>query len=461
MGSHDLKASNNMKNDYDVWKKKASPFFNWLVFFLIATFVFIFFSIVTSHYYGFTMLYSKPDLVSLLMALILIVCSAEEFFASNFFLKGNSKKIAVRTICGITFWKNILLICRDTLKLLILALVPGILVGMLLIPVINFVISIVLISDFHISLSFQSIFWIIGILLYVIFWAMILNISFVYRNTPVQMLSMGNGQKDVALFKVGKGIVWGILKKITHIMFFIGPLFFLIYDNSGALLSRSVGATDSVISGNYNSIVLNQILDNFNPEFFICLFLSLYGFMKCLSDFTKPVITGMNKRKINNSRWVIALGLLRRDIRLLSTNLYILLAVYSILVYCLLSATDGDFILLIYITYMALSIFLSITMMIRILDINIRKKRQYFVLNSVGFSWPSIKRIVNSEIKILHILILCFVLFYGCFICLYFLMQDKTNSIWSILLLIFTGIMPYLICLHFIQKFNEKIIGGE
>lgn len=128
-GSYYLKVSKIMKKDYGVWKKKASSFYYWIIFCLIVTFVFIFFTITTSSYYGFTMLYSKTDLVSLLMALILIVCSAEVFFASNFFLRGNAKNIAVRTICGISFWNNIGLICIDTLKLFLFALLPGIFLG--------------------------------------------------------------------------------------------------------------------------------------------------------------------------------------------------------------------------------------------------------------------------------------------------------------------------------------------
>ena len=206
-----------MKKDYGVWKKKASSFYYWIIFCLIVTFVFIFFTITTSSYYGFTMLYSKTDLVSLLMALILIVCSAEVFFASNFFLRGNAKNIAVRTICGISFWNNIGLICIDTLKLFLFALLPGIFFGILLLPLINFGISSLLSSNFSLSVSVQSIFWMIGILLYVVFWALILNVSFVYQNSPIKMLSIETNQTDIVLIKVGKGIVWNILKNIMFI----------------------------------------------------------------------------------------------------------------------------------------------------------------------------------------------------------------------------------------------------
>ena len=449
-----------MKKDYGVWKKKASSFYYWIIFCLIVTFVFIFFTITTSSYYGFTMLYSKTDLVSLLMALILIVCSAEVFFASNFFLRGNAKNIAVRTICGISFWNNIGLICIDTLKLFLFALLPGIFFGILLLPLINFGISSLLSSNFSLSVSVQSIFWMIGILLYVVFWALILNVSFVYQNSPIKMLSIETNQTDIVLIKVGKGIVWNILKNIIHILLFIGPLLYLIYDNYDSSLSKNMITTNLMVGEN-NSVVINQLLLNIDPNFFICLLLSIHGLMKCLSDFVNPIVTNINKRKINNSCGVIILGLIRRDIRLLRGNLYMLLAVYSILAYCFHFFTDIENSILIYISYLALSIFLLLTIMIRIIDVNMRKNRQYYILDSIGFSRANIKRIVNSEIFILYSLILCFVLFYSYFVCMYFLMRNRTNSIEIILLMIITEIILYIISLYFCHKFTNKIIWRD
>ena len=239
-------------------------------------------------------------------------------------------------------------------------------------------------------------------------------------------------------------IVWNILKNIIHILLFIGPLLYLIYDNYDSSLSKNMITTNLMVGEN-NSVVINQLLLNIDPNFFICLLLSIHGLMKCLSDFVNPIVTNINKRKINNSCGVIILGLIRRDIRLLRGNLYMLLAVYSILAYCFHFFADIENSILIYISYLALSIFLLLTIMIRIIDVNMRKNRQYYILDSIGFSRANIKRIVNSEIFILYSLILCFVLFYSYFVCMYFLMRNRTNSIEIILLMIITEIILYII----------------
>lgn len=83
-------------------------FFYWLTFVLTVMYIFVFFAVAASDYYGFSMLHAEADLSAARMALSLIVCSAEIFFANDFFVRSKSKDLAVRMICGASFGKNVL-----------------------------------------------------------------------------------------------------------------------------------------------------------------------------------------------------------------------------------------------------------------------------------------------------------------------------------------------------------------
>lgn len=60
-------------------------------------------------------------------------------------------------------------------------------------------------DTFRAAVSAESVFWIAGVLCYVIFWTLILNLSYAYRNTPVQMLYPQRFKQSASTVRIGSG----------------------------------------------------------------------------------------------------------------------------------------------------------------------------------------------------------------------------------------------------------------
>jgi hypothetical protein len=79
--------------------------FYWLTFVLTSMFMFLFFHISYSDMVGVTFINGNNDMATFITVLVLGICMIVVFFANDFYVKKKSKDLAVRLVCGGTYFQ--------------------------------------------------------------------------------------------------------------------------------------------------------------------------------------------------------------------------------------------------------------------------------------------------------------------------------------------------------------------
>lgn len=390
---------------------KIRSFFCWLTYALTSMFIFLFFTVAMSDSIGVTMFRAASDLPSILMVASIILCSIEIIFSNDFFIKNKAKSLAVRLICGATYTQNAAYLLLQTLILICMALPVGIGCGWALVPVINQILSSVLNSDMMVAVSSQSIIWSAVVLGYVIFWVLILNLSFSYKNSAAQLLNPQTFKLPSGnMFSVGK--ISDHLMKIVHLLMFILPILMSYYDRSLVL---------------------------------ICTIISLFGFISCLDDFIIPAIDQILHNKITDAESIISIGFFRNDLKVLKTNI-LLLVVSSTLLISLLTSTDyAIYQMLVLITYLAMSALLSLTVLFKYANETSERVGKFKTLQHIGYMEDQEKRIVRKEVFMLYAFITIVIVFYLVNI-FATLIRGNIISIKHVGILMMGSVIPLVIC---------------
>lgn len=214
---------NSLMND------KIRTFFCWITFTIISMFIFLFFTVAMSDAVGVTMIRGKSDIPTILMVASVILCSVEIVFANDFFIKNKAKSLAVRLVCGATYTQNASYLLLQTVLILLVALPVGIIGGLCALPLVNVLLENMMHTDIEITLNFQSVLWAFIVLGYVIFWTLLLNLSFSYRNSAAQLLNP-NGLKNPQPKELNIGGKIGkVFGKFLHIALWIAPILMFYY----------------------------------------------------------------------------------------------------------------------------------------------------------------------------------------------------------------------------------------
>lgn len=390
---------------------KIRSFFCWLTYALTSMFIFLFFTVAMSDSVGVTMFRAKSDIPSILMIASIVLCSIEIVFSNDFFIKNKAKSLAVRLICGATYTQNAGYLLLQTVLLLGIALPVGIICGLCLIPVINTVLSSVLNSTFVVSVTSQSVIWSAIVLGYVIFWVLLLNLSFSYKNSAAQLLNPQTFKLPGGnMFSVGK--ISDHIMKVVHLLMFIVPLAMFYYDKSLVL---------------------------------ICTIISLFGFVNCLDDYVIPLIDQIMKKKISNAEAIISIGFFRNDLKVLKMNI-LLLVVSSTLLISLLTGTDNAiYQMLVLITYLAMSALLSLSVLFKYANEMSERNGKFKTLSHIGYMEKAEKRIVRKEVCTLYAFITVVIVFYLVNIFATLILGGILSTD-HVLILLLGSVLPLLLC---------------
>ncbi len=391
---------------------KVRTFFCWITFTLTSMFIFLFFTVAMSDAVGVTMYQAKSDIPTILMVASVALCSVEIVFANDFFIKNKSKDLAIRLVCGATYTQNAGYLLLQTVMILVVALPVGILGGLVLLPVVNQILVSVLHSDISITLNSQSVLWAILVLGYVIFWTLLLNLSFSYRNSAAQLLNPNAMKKAQSRTlniggKVGKGMI-----KIVHLAIFIAPILMFYYQTSLVL-----------------------------P----CTIISLFGFVYVLNDFLFPFMDQWIYQKISNAESIISVGFVRNDLNVLKFSILLFIVSCTLLISLLTSTSNVIYQVLVLITYTAMNILLALSIMFKYANEMSDRPMKFKTLSHLGYLEEQKQRIIRKEVFLLYLFIVICILVYlvNIFMTLYL---SGTLELKYMLILFIGSLIPVILC---------------
>ncbi len=397
---------NSLMND------KVRTFFCWITFTITSMFIFLFFTVAMSDAVGVTMIRGKSDIPTILMVASVILCSVEIVFANDFFIKNKAKSLAVRLVCGATYTQNASYLLLQTVLILLVALPVGIIGGLFMLPLINVLLVNMMHTDIEITLNFQSVLWAFIVLGYVIFWTLLLNLSFSYRNSAAQLLNP-NGLKNPQPKELNIGGKIGkVFGKFLHLALWIAPILMFYYQKQLVL-----------------------------P----CTFASLAGYILVLNDLFLPFLNTLIKNKISNAESIVSIGFFRQDLKVLRLSLMLFIVSGTLLISMLTSTDNPIYQVLVLITYISMNVLLAMSIMFKFANEVSDRKLKFRTLSHIGFLDSAKSRIILKEVFYLYLFIVVSILIYlvNIFATLYIggLLTMKTMST-----LLIGSIIPICIC---------------
>lgn len=402
-------------------------FFYWLTFLLTAMFVFLFFTVSMSDSVGVTMINARNDIPTNLTLFSVILCSIEILYANDFFVKNKAKELAIMLVCGATYVQLAGFLLIQSLVLLLSAVPFGICGGLFLMPVLNHVISAYLHASFHIGITPDAVLWTVLVLGYVVFWTLILNLSFAYRNSAAELLNETSIKIPHESFLTFSAKPKERTQKIMAVLLFVLPLFGFFDDRSIYLL---------------------------------CTILSLIGLNSVISKVIMPGIEKQIARHDDDAEKIACLGFFRTDLKILKSNILLFVVCSMILVSVLVSAERPLDIILTLITYLAMNALLSLSILFRYATELAGRKNHFQTLSQIGFLKRDEKKIIRKEILYLYGFVTGIVFLY--LLLMITGLRIHGQMIWTYaLFLIGSALVPLILCGILNERFYDKTVFGK
>lgn len=417
-------AFSSLKNDL------IHSFFYWLTFVISSMFIFLFLVVSMSDSVGVTFVQAKGDIATNLAVFSSVLCMVEIVFANDFFAKSKSKELAVRLVCGATYVQLAEYLLVQTVFLLLLAIPLGIVLGMVCIPPVTLLMSSLTGVSMSIGISAEAVIWTVCILGFVIFWALILNLSFAYRNSAAQLLNSqairtGSSNPFMTAFldDLKKGTK-GTISRIFGVVMFIGPVLLFYYSPGGSLIFSIV---------------------------------SLLGLNSVLQNIAMPFLNDYIHKHVDNPDTVGYLGFVRHDLKILKVNLLLLIVTSVLLVTILVGTENPADTVLVLITYVAMSILLSMAILFRYSsDLSFRKK--YFrTLSHIGYMEDAERKMITKEVFTFYGIVMGMILFYIINLSVSLILAGQLQ-VSSAAVMIVSAVLPELICMFINRKFYMDVI---
>ena len=396
----------SLKND------KIRTFFCWLTFTITSLFIFLFFVVAMSKAVGVKMVNGASDIPSILMLTSVIICSIEIVFANDFFVKNKARELAIRLVCGSTYAQNASFLLLQVVVVLVFALPIGIGVALALVPVINTILVNMMNSSTTVSINASSVIWAIAVLGFVIFWTMILNLSFSYRNSASQLLNSNTLKLSKGTTTSVGGNVGKVILKLIHLFIFIAPLFLGYHDT--------------------------RLL-------FPCVVASIFGFLYVLDDFIVPMLNKLIHSTMSNSKSLISLGFFRSDISVLRMNLMMNIVSSALLIMLLSMSDKAVYKILILITYICINLLLSLSLLFKYANEITERIGKFKTLSHLGFVDKVKKRIIVKEVFDLYLYLGLMIVLYLIYIFVSYGNVGLVSNAHMIVLAL-GNVIPHILC---------------
>ena len=414
----------SLKNDM------IHSFFYWLTFVISSMFIFLFLVVSMSDAVGVTFVQAKGDVATNLAVFSSVLCMVEIVFANDFYVKSKSRELAVRLVCGATYVQLAQYLLSQTVFLVAIAIPVGILAGIICIPLIGGLMSNITGTVMSINITGEALIWTICILAFVVFWTLILNLSFAYRNSAAQLLNSqtiktGSSNPFLTAFleDLNKG-KQGTISRLICLGMFLIPIGLFYYSPSASMIFAAV---------------------------------SLVGLNNVIKNMAMPYLNSHIEKHITDPEKTGYLGFVRHDLKILKTNLLLLIVTSVLLITILVATTSATDAVLVLITYVAMSTLLSMAILFRYSsDLSFRKK-YYRTLSHIGFMQDNEKRMITKEVFTFYGIVIALILFYVINLSASLIMGGSL-SVTSMLILLISAVIPEQICMVINRSFYMDVI---
>ena len=414
----------SLKNDM------IHSFFYWLTFVISSMFIFLFLVVSMSDAVGVTFVQAKGDVATNLAVFSSVLCMVEIVFANDFYVKSKSRELAVRLVCGATYVQLAQYLLSQTVFLVAIAIPVGILAGIICIPLIGGLMSKITGTPMSINITGEALIWTICILAFVVFWTLILNLSFAYRNSAAQLLNSqtiktGSSNPFLTAFleDLNKG-KQGTINRLICLGMFLIPIGLFYYSPSASMIFAAV---------------------------------SLVGLNNVIKNMAMPYLNSHIEKHITDPEKTGYLGFVRHDLKILKTNLLLLIVTSVLLITILVATTSATDAVLVLITYVAMSTLLSMAILFRYSsDLSFRKK-YYRTLSHIGFMQDNEKRMITKEVFTFYGIVIALILFYVINLSASLIMGGSL-SVTSMLILLISAVIPEQICMVINRSFYMDVI---
>ena len=405
-------------------------FFYWLTFVISSMFIFLFLVVSMSDAVGVTFVQAKGDVATNLAVFSSVLCMVEIVFANDFYVKSKSRELAVRLVCGATYVQLAQYLLSQTVFLVAIAIPVGILAGTICIPLIGLLMSSITGTPMSINITGEALIWTICILGFVVFWTLILNLSFAYRNSAAQLLNSqtiktGSSNPFLTAFleDLNKG-KQGTISRMIALGMFLVPIGLFYYSPSASMIFATV---------------------------------SLVGLNNIIKNLAMPYLNRHIEKHITDSEKTGYLGFVRHDLKILKTNLLLLIVTSVLLITILVSTNTATDAVLVLITYVAMSTLLSMAILFRYSsDLSFRKK-YYRTLSHIGYMQDSEKRMITKEVLTFYGVVIALILFYVINLSASLIIGGNL-SVTSTVVLLISAVIPELICMIINRSFYMDVI---
>ncbi len=342
---------------------KTRSFFYWLTFVITSMFMFLFFNISMSEVLKVTFVDARNDLATNITLFVIILASIDLFFANDFFVKNKAKSLAVQLVCGARYGQLASFLLVQTAILLIVAIPVGILLGIIAIPIVNRILATVLMSSTVVSISLEAVGYMAFVMLYVIFWTTLLNLSFAYRNSAAMLLN-DNG------IGVSIGLEMPVTlktrtRKILCLALFLLPIPLFYQGEEGTLLYAIV---------------------------------SLVGLLMTIGTVIVPWLDENVEKRIDDPIAATSLGFLRSDFKKMNKNIILHLVASIILLSSAIVSQSPIDVILVVVSFCVMNCVQSLSIMFTFFTMVSLRTQNYMTLWQLGFSQEQFNSIVNREV---------------------------------------------------------------
>lgn len=405
-------ALRSIKDDF------SRSLFYWLIFVLTSMFMFLFFHLSLSDMVGVTFINSHNDMATFITVLVIAICMIVIFFANDFYVKKKSKELAVRLVCGATYFQIASYLLVQTLLLFVLAIPVGIILALFLFPFVNQGLSILTGVSYHLTIQGGAVSSAILIMFVEIVWCTILNLGYAYRSSVKSLMSEDKIVLNYSFvplsfsFQISKNF-----KKWASLLLFVAPIVFFYF----------VGEDTS-------NMLFLAILGIFG------VFLGIdYFVIPTLNDFVQDRFAG-------NHIKVAYLGFLRNDISMLKMNVILFITSAILLITIMISFLDNPIeVMLSIISFIVINILLSLSVMFKFSTEMIGRKKIFDSLERIGYMKKDQKSIICKEVIGLYCFIGGLSLFYILNIFIVLMIYHQFNQYLFVSMMV-AFVIPLIIC---------------
>lgn len=417
-------ALRSIKDDF------SRSLFYWLTFVLTSMFMFLFFNLSYSNMIGVTFIHARNDMSTFTTVLVIGICMIVIFFANDFYVKKKSKELAVRLVCGATYFQITQYLLFQTGLLFILAIPFGIGLALLSIPIINHILIMFLNSQSLLYVQWGAVVSTVIIIVFEIFWCTFLNLGYAYRSSIKTLM---DDEKVILRFSIPLPFHISIkIKKYLSLIMFIGPIiiFYFYGDNPQSMLFLAI--------------------------------LGMIGLYSCIDCVMIPYLNHLTQSQyVNHHIRIVYLGFLRNDILMMKKNIILLIVSAILLLSVLISCLDRPIeVMLAMISFVVINILLSLSVMFKFSTEIVSRKKIYNSLERIGYMKDSQKKILKKEVWSLYGFIAGISMLYiaNIFVVLYIYNLFHIHLLLGMSL---AFILPLVLCATVSQIYYQRLIFKE